>query len=94
MSVCTLAAMRMDVGRVQRTFQDQLTVTLLKAGLAEGEHVDVGVHAGGDADVAGQARAQVAHRAQQPLLRRRAERPRCGQLARVGAEAPASAPHP
>ena len=75
-------------------FWCRLTVALLQSGLAEDEHVDVGVHAGGDADVLGQAGAQIAHRAQQPLLRCCAKGPGRHQLARVCAEASAAAAHP
>ena len=36
---------------LQTTFQSRPTVALLQSGLAEDKHVDIGVHARGDADV-------------------------------------------
>ena len=65
------------------------TGALFNGGLAVDKHVNVGVDAGRNADVAGQARPQVAHGPQQPLLRRCAEPARRRKLPRMSAEAPA-----
>lgn len=69
---------------------ERLTITLLQGRLAVDEHVDVSVHAGSNADVSWQARAQVADRSQQPLLCCQAEGPGCRELPGMRTEAPAA----